>query len=299
MSVVFEESDFSGKTKNYILKEFDKKGSKNGEISNSVSNSYLLQMDDRGMFDATLDDIPRISYIGNNKKINSLLNLSRKENWNLEQSDDNKNPLFVKSSINNKFYCLQFLGSNSNNLHLSSNVNLLQSYLNVFVVYALKSKNSMQDEVCLFKINDRETSQAQVSNTFGISFIQNNFYVSNSSPYQVTNWQTKPNGFETNKLICLSSHWDQNNLNRPKKGKLYINGKEIHSFYTLFKKSHDSSTKFYLGSKSNNYGQFDGEIFYVYVSTRKTKEKEIALNHYFLCKKFEIDFDEEEVIKYI
>ena len=29
------------------------------------------------------------------------------------------------------------------------------------------------------------------------------------------------------------------------------------------------------------------------------KEKEIVLNHYLLCKKFEVDFDEEEVIKYL
>ena len=55
--------------------------------------------------------------------------------------------------------------------------------------------------------------------------------------------------------------------------------------------------KFYLGSKTKDYGKIDGEILYVYVSTRKMKEKEITLNHYLLCKKYEIDFDEDEVIK--
>ena len=84
------------------------------------------------MFDATLDDVSSISYIGNNKKVNSLVNLGRKQNWNLEQSDDNKKPLFVKSTVNNKFYCLQYSGSNYNNLNLSSPVNLLQSCINVF-----------------------------------------------------------------------------------------------------------------------------------------------------------------------
>ena len=29
------------------------------------------------------------------------------------------------------------------------------------------------------------------------------------------------------------------------------------------------------------------------------KDKKIVLNHYLLCKKFEIDFDEQEVIKYL
>ena len=256
-------------------------------------------MDDNGMFDATRDDVSNIIYIGNNKKVEKLMNLGRKENWNLTQSDSNKKPFFVKSSINNKFYCLQYLGSNSNNLHLFSAVNLLQSYLNVFLVYALKSKNATQNEMSLFKINDKETSQSQVTDYYGISFSLNNFYVGNAFPHQVRNWQTKANGLETNKLICLSCHWEQDNLGNPKHGKLYINGKEIHSFYTNFRKSFVASTKFYLGSKSNNYGQFDGEIFYVFVSTRKMKEKEIGLNHYLLCKKFEIDFDEEEVIKYL
>ena len=152
----------------------------------------------------------------------------------MEQSNSNKKPFFKKSTVNNKFYCLQFLGNDSNNLHLSSTVNLLQSYLNVFVVYALKSKNATPNETSLFIINDKETSQSQVSDYYGVSFILNNFYVTNASPYQVRNWQTKANGFEINKIICLSSHWEQDNLANPKKGKLFVNGKEIHSFRTLF-----------------------------------------------------------------
>ena len=108
---------------------------------NTVSNLYLLQMDDQGMFNVR-DDVSNIIYVGNTKKTTTLLNIGRKENWNLEQSDSNKQPLFAKSSINNKFYCLQYLGSNSNNLHLSSPINLLKNYLNVFVVYGLKSKNA-------------------------------------------------------------------------------------------------------------------------------------------------------------
>ena len=151
----------------------------------------------------------------------------------------------------------------------------------------------------MFKINDRETSTSQITDYYGISFHQNKFCIGNAFPYEARNWQLKANGLVVNKLICVSSHWEQNNLGNPKHGELFVNGKEIHSFYTLTRKSYNASTKFYLGSKSSNYGQFDGEIFYVYISTRKMKEKEITLNHYLLCKKFDIDFDEEEVIKYI
>ena len=43
----------------------------------------------------------------------------------------------------------------------------------------------------------------------------------------------------------------------------------------------------------------DGEILYVYVSTRKMKYPEIVLNHYLLCKKYGVDFDEDEILKYI
>ena len=145
------------------------------------------------------------------------------------------------------------------------------------------------------------TGKIQIKDTdkIGISFYRGKFCVGNVFPYVAKNWQYKANGLEVNKLICISCHWDQNNLGNPKHGKVFVNGKEIHSFYTLSRQSYNASTKFYLGSKSGNYGQFDGVIFYVYISTRKMKEKEITLNHYLLCKKFEIDFDEEEVIKYI
>ena len=107
----------------------------------------------------------------------------------------------------------------------------------------------------------------------------------------------KANATELNKLICLSVHWDQNNVSGVKKGNLYVNGKEIVSFTTNQKLSHNSNTKFYLGSKNKEFGKMDGEILYVYISTRKMKEKEIVLNHYLLCKKYGVDFDEDEVIK--
>ena len=99
--------------------------------------------------------------------------------------------------------------------------------------------------------------------------------MTNSSPISVPNskWQLKANAIEINKLICLSVHWDQNNLNPPKKGQLYVNGKEISSFKTDNKKSHNSNTKLYLGSKNKDYGKIDGEILYVYVSTRKNERK--------------------------
>ena len=153
--------------------------------------------------------------------------------------------------------------------------------------------------MCLFKINDKETSQTQVADYYGISFTRNNFYVSNAFPPKVSNWQIKANGLETNKLIYLSCHWEQNNLGNPKHGKLFVNGKEIQSFFTNLRKSFISSTKFYLGLKSSNYGQFGGEIFYLFISIRKMKYPEIVLNHYLLCKKFEIDFDEEEILKFL
>ena len=124
-------------------------------------------------------------------------------------------------------------------------------------------------------------------------------YLTNSSRNSVpnSNWELKANATEINKLICLSSHWDQNNTSGIKKGNLYVNGKEIVSFTTSQTIRHNSNMKFYLGSKNRDHRKLDGEIFYVYVSTRKMKEKEIVLNHYLLCKKFNIDFDEDEVIK--
>lgn len=114
MSVVFEE-DFGSKTKNFVLKEFDKKLSLSGgkmtgdlnmgnhnivhasnyvpssdwhttnkkyvenwSLANAAACIYTLQMDDKGMFNAS-DDINFIIYSGSNKKVGEFSNLSRKE----------------------------------------------------------------------------------------------------------------------------------------------------------------------------------------------------------------------------
>ena len=270
-------------------------------LPNTIANIYNLQMDDEGIFDATKDDIDYIEYTGSNKKVETLLNVSRKKDWNFTQNDTNKQPFFKKSTINNNFYCVQY-NTGSNNLHLTCEENILSyQYLNFYFVYGLKSLNSSNNEVSLFKIIDNETVSQPTPFNFGISYRNSLLYITNSSAYSISNsrWQLKANAKEINKLICLSVHWDQNNLSGGKKGKLYVNGKEIVSFITNSKLSHNANMKFYLGSKNKDHGKMDGEILYVYISSRKMKEKEIVLNHYLLCKRFDIDFDEDEVIKYI
>ena len=162
----------------------------------------------------------------------------------------------------------------------------------------MKSINSSNNEVS-FKIMHYETRNSMIIFDIGVSYINSSLYITNSSIDMVPNsrWQLKANAKEINKLICLSVHWDKSNIGKPHKGNLYVNGKEIVSFSTKYNYSHNSNTKFYLGSKNKDYGKMDGEILYIYISTRKIKYPEIVLNHYLLCKKFEIDFDEDEVIK--
>ena len=173
--------------------------------------------------------------------------------------------------------------------------------MNFYFVYGLKSLNSTNNEVSLFKITDNATTSQPTPFDFGISYRNSLLYITNSSQNAVpnSNWELKANATEINKLICLSSHWDQNNVRGVKKGKLYVNGKEIVSFLTTSKLYHGVNTKLYLGSKNKNNGKIDGEILYVYISTRLMKYPEIILNHYLLCKKFGVDFDEQEVIKYL
>ena len=335
MSVVF--NDFSSKTKGVVLTELDKKVSKSGDtmsgdlnmgnyhiihnnspssdnhvvnkkyvtnfsLPNTIANIYNLQMDDEGIFNVT-DDIDYIEYTGSNKKVEKLLNLSRKKDWNFKQDDANKQPLFKKSTINNNFYCIQYPGSDTNNLHLSTSQDILSNqHLNFYFVYGLKSLNSTNREASLFKIT-RDTLPVNVVllDDIGISYILSELYITNAFPSTVPNskWQLKANAKELNKLIFLSVYWDQNNISADKKGKLYVNGKEIFSFRTSSKLSHNANTKFYLGSKNKDHGKMDGEILYVYVSTRKMKYPEIVLNHYLLCKKYGVDFDEDEILKYI
>ena len=290
---------------NYVLSSdqhvVNRKYVTNWSLPNTVANIYNLQMDDEGIFEIK-DDIDYIEYTGSDKKIEKLLNLSRKKDWEFTQSDTNKQPLFKKSTINNNFYCIQYPASNAYNFHLSTSQDILSNqHLNFYFVYGLKSLNLSHNEVSLFKITSNETTNQLLPFDFGVSYRNSFLYITNSSRNTVpnSNWELKANVTQINKLICLSSHWDQNNLSGVKKGNLYVNGKEIVSFTTNQKLSHNSNTKFYLGSKNKEFGKMDGEILYVYISTRKMKEKEIVLNHYLLCKKYGVDFDEEEVINYL
>ena len=148
----------------------NKKYVKNFSLANTVANIYNLQVDDEGIFNVT-DDINSIEYIGSNKKVEKLLNLSRKKDWNFKQDDTNKQPFFKKSTINNNFYCIQYPGSDSNNLHLKTSQDILSNqHLNFYFVYGLKSLNSSNNEVSLFKITDDETSSHLFAFDFGISF---------------------------------------------------------------------------------------------------------------------------------
>ena len=267
-------------------------------IPNTVANIYTLQMDDEGIFDVK-DDTSSVEYEGSTKKINKFLNLSRNNDWFFKQDDSNKKPLFKKSTINNNFYCVQYLGSNTNNLHLSTLQDILSNqYLNFYFVYGLKS---LKNEVSLFKITPDETSNHILAFDYGVSYNHSSLYITNSSPISVPNsyWELKANATQINKLIYLSIHWNQNNTNNPKEGNLYVNGKEIFSFRTSDTKSHISTMKLYLGSTNKDHGQIDGEILYVYVSTRKMKYPEIVLNHYLLCEKYNIDFDKDEILEFM
>ena len=142
----------------------------NWSLPNTIANIYNLQMDDEGIFDVK-DDDNYIEYTGSNKKVEKLLNLSRKKDWNFKQDDTNKQPFFKKSTINNNFYCVQYLGSNSNNLHLVSKQDILSNqHLNFYFVYGLKSLNSSHNEVSLFKITSNETTSRPLPFSFGISY---------------------------------------------------------------------------------------------------------------------------------
>ena len=102
----------------------NKKYVTNLSLPNTVANLYLLQMDDEGIFNVK-DDVDYIEYTGINKKVEKLLNLSRKKIGNFHNRIQTNNHLFKKSTINNNFYCVQYPGSDTNNLHLVSSQNIL------------------------------------------------------------------------------------------------------------------------------------------------------------------------------
>ena len=165
-------SDRHGVNKKYVT---------NWSLPNLLTNLYTLQMDDKGIFEVK-DDVNYIEYTGSNKKVEKLFNLSRHEDFNLTQTDSNKQSFFKKSTINNNFYCIQYLGSDSNNLHLMSNQDILSNqHLNFYFVYGLKSLNSSNNEVSLFKITSNETTSQSLPFDFGVSYRNSLLYITNSS----------------------------------------------------------------------------------------------------------------------
>ena len=109
----------------------------------------------------------------------------------------------------------------------------------------------------------------------------------------------KTNIFEKNKIHCISVHMDAESNPKINQSSFWANGKLIKEFTSRSMTSGTSQLLFGSDSSKNIF-IFRGEIFFTSILTeRKMKEKEIALNHYLLCKKFEIDFDEQEVVKYI
>ena len=105
----------------------------------------------------------------------------------------------------------------------------------------------------------------------------------------------KASAVELNKKICISVEWD---LTLPANhSKLWINGKEVHNFKSVNKPLKNS--KLYLGNRNGNLSNnntnnklFKGEIyFFNLLKNHKMKEKEIIIQHYLLCKRYGIDFD--------
>ena len=109
-------------------------------------------------------------------------------------------------------------------------------------MYGLTTLNGSSTEISLFKITVNETTINTLPFDFSVSYKNSLLYIMNSTQNAVPNsrWQLKANATELKKLICLSVHWDQNNIiSVNRKGKLYVNGKEIVSFYTANKLSHN------------------------------------------------------------
>ena len=102
----------------------------------------------------------------------------------------------------------------------------------------------------------------------------------------------KKNIFEKSKVHCISIHNDTESNPKTNKSSFWANGKLIQNFTSWAITS--GANNLILGSESltNSY-IFEGEIFFTSILTeRKTKEKEILINHVALCQKFSVGFDE-------
>ena len=77
------------------------------------------------------------------------------------------------------------------------------------------------------------------------------------------------------------------------KSSFWANGKLIKNF-TCRPMTSGTNNLLFGSDTSKNISIFRGEIFFTSILTeRKMKEKEILINHVALCKKFNVDFDED------
>ena len=228
------------------------------------------------------------------RKVETIYDKSNEES-DATQADLSKRPLVcTKAEKHNGHYFIKFSGSQK----MTSQVNLNNDAVNVFIVYKLNSRGSAQSywNNGLFGHDNLEYDKfvAYSGSNFVVSGAHNTYkyvYLGPASSLQsflkLDDYSENDLG-ELNKWHCLSVHWDNKSSPKTEKSKIYWNCKHVGDF-TADNRVGASTTIFGGLDPLTNIAPLNGNIafFCVYLDFI-LDEKTILDHHQVLMERYNI-----------
>ena len=219
------------------------------------------------------------------RKVETIFDKSNEES-DATQTDSSKRPtLCTKAEKHNGHYFIKFGGSQK----MTSQVNLNNDAVNVFIVYKLDSRGSAQsywnnglfghDNLGYDKFVAYSGSNLVVS---GANNANKCVYIGPAASLQSFNkladYSINDLG-ELNKWHCLSVHWDNKSSNKVEKSKIYWNKKHIGDF-TADNRTGNNTTVFGGLDPSTDIAPLNGNIAFFCVYLNDILDEKTILDHH-------------------
>ena len=213
-----------------------------------------------------------------------------------EQDNDQEKPFYKISVVDPPKKSLYFDGI-KDSMELNVTVDLEAGKPHVFSIFTVLSTDDIANERIVVGNGSNYGDKY-----YGFGWKGGKFCIWKGDTYiEIQNdiYPLKASAIELNKKMCKSVEWDLT-LPTVNHSRLWINGKQVHNF-TSVNKTSSRNSKLYLGHRVSRLSSFNsslnklfkGELwFFGLLKNRKIKEKEIKLQHYLLCNRYKIDFDD-------
>ena len=273
---------------------------KNVSYKLNIIESYILNSNYSGFFEC-YDDTSRVTY--SPERCERWLNQCQTSFNDFVQSSKYEKPLFRDSLILRGQKCLHFDG-NRDSMTINESLDKESGKPHIFTIFLVFSTNSITTNRDIFG----NAANHNTNEYYGIKYLNDSnnvnkfcIFQSGLSYIEIENdvYPIKASTKVTNKLMCVSVQYVVDGHSTNNTSSLWVNGKLIKKFTSSSKSSGNINT-FTLGHRTERLtGQRDrnhmlyGEVhFCSLVKHRFMKDKEITIQHYLLCNRYGIDFDD-------